>query len=79
MSEQSDANLLEPPLVSSLFTPTLPSTPNTLRRLAEQYFDNVYPLRCFAFVHKPSFMRRLDEGFGSDSALLYMICAHGAR
>ncbi|RTE76513.1 hypothetical protein BHE90_009016 [Fusarium euwallaceae] len=68
--------------ISFLFTPTLPSTPSILRRLAEQYFDNVHPLRCFAFVHKPSFMRRLDEGFGSDSnnsALLHMICAHGAR
>ncbi|RSL84788.1 hypothetical protein CDV31_016659 [Fusarium ambrosium] len=67
--------------ISFLFTPTLPTTPSILRRLAEQYFDNVHPLRCFAFVHKPSFMRRLDEGFGSDSnsALLHMICAHGAR
>ncbi|KAL2691215.1 hypothetical protein Neosp_001596 [[Neocosmospora] mangrovei] len=68
--------------ISFLFTPALPSTPSILRRLAEQYFDNVHPLRCFAFVHKPSFMRRLDEGFGTDSnnnALLHMICAHGAR
>ncbi|RSL85121.1 hypothetical protein CEP51_003518 [Fusarium floridanum] len=68
--------------ISFLLTPTLPTTPSILRRLAEHYFDNVHPLRCFAFVHKPSFMRRLDEGFGSDSnnsALLHMICAHGAR
>lgn len=41
----------------------------------------MHPLRCFAFVHKPSFMRQLDRGFASDdeSALLHIICAHGAK
>ncbi|KAG5992193.1 hypothetical protein E4U43_003829, partial [Claviceps pusilla] len=52
-----------------------------LRRVVEQYFTNLHPLRCFAFVHKPSFMRQLDKGLSSDdeSALLHIICAHGAK
>ncbi|KAG8407564.1 hypothetical protein J3458_020316 [Metarhizium acridum] len=63
-----------------LLSPALPATRN-LRRVVEQYFSNVHPLRCFAFVHKPSFMRQLDKGFSSDdeSALLHVICAHGAK
>ncbi|KAM4062175.1 fungal specific transcription factor [Hirsutella rhossiliensis] len=63
-----------------LLSPELPAARN-LRRVVEQYFANVHPLRCFAFVHKPSFMRQLDRGLGSDdeSALLHVICAHGAR
>ncbi|OAQ62375.1 fungal transcriptional regulatory protein [Pochonia chlamydosporia 170] len=63
-----------------LLSPALPATRN-LRRVVEQYFSNVHPLRCFAFVHKPSFMRQLDKGFSSDdeSALLHIICAHGAK
>jgi hypothetical protein len=49
--------------------------------VVEHYFANIHPIRCFAFVHKPSFMRQLDNGFNSDdeSALLHIICAHGAK
>jgi hypothetical protein len=49
--------------------------------VVEQYFANVHPIRCFAFVHKPSFMRQLDKGFTTDeeSALLHIVCAHGAK
>lgn len=63
-----------------LVSPSLPTGRN-LRRVVEQYFANVHPIRCFAFVHKPSFMRQLDKGFTSDdeSALLHIICAHGAK
>lgn len=63
-----------------LVSPSLPTSSN-LRRVVEQYFANVHPLRCFAFVHKPSFMRQLDNGLSSDdeSALLHIICAHGAK
>lgn len=63
-----------------LVSSSLPTGRN-LRRVVEQYFANVHPLRCFAFVHKPSFMRQLDKGFTSDdeSALLHIICAHGAK
>ncbi|KAK5997596.1 putative transcriptional regulatory protein [Cladobotryum mycophilum] len=67
-------------LFSWLVSPSLPTGRN-LRRVVEQYFSNVHPLRCFAFVHKPSFMRQLDKGFSSDdeSALLHIVCAHGAK
>ncbi|KAJ6441592.1 fungal transcriptional regulatory protein [Purpureocillium lavendulum] len=66
--------------LSWLLSPELPAG-RSLRRVVEQYFANVHPLRCFAFVHKPSFMRQLDRGFASDdeSALLHIICAHGAK
>lgn len=64
-----------------MFTPELP--PKTkLNTLLEAYFNNVYPIRVFAFVHKPSFMRMLDEGLlieSSDQALLHVMCALGAR
>ncbi|KAG5918177.1 hypothetical protein E4U53_004111, partial [Claviceps sorghi] len=63
-----------------LFSASLPTGRN-LGRVVEQYFANVHPLRCFAFVHKPSFMRQLDRGFGSEdeAALLHVVCAHGAK
>ncbi|PFH55426.1 hypothetical protein XA68_18345 [Ophiocordyceps unilateralis] len=66
--------------LSWLLSPELPTGRN-VRRVVEQYFVNVHPLRCFAFVHKPSFMHQLDKGLGSDdeSALLHIVCAHGAR
>lgn len=59
----------------------LPPKPQ-LHSLLEAYFTNVHPLRIFAFVHKPSFMRLLDEGkmtSSADQALLYIMCALGAR
>lgn len=67
-------------LLHRLLAPDLPS-PRHIRRLVEHYFANIHPIRCFAFVHKPSFMRQLDNGFSSDdeAALLHIICAHGAK
>lgn len=67
-------------ILSWLVSPSLPTGRN-LRRVVEQYFANIHPIRCFAFVHKPSFMRQLDKGFATDdeSALLHIICAHGAK
>ncbi|ATY65349.1 Fungal transcriptional regulatory [Cordyceps militaris] len=65
---------------SWLVSPSLPNGRN-LRRVVEQYFTNLHPLRCFAFVHKPTFMRQLDKGLTTDdeSALLHIVCAHGAK
>ncbi|OAA64151.1 Fungal transcriptional regulatory protein [Akanthomyces lecanii RCEF 1005] len=65
---------------SWLVSPSLPSG-RTLRRVVDQYFANLHPLRCFAFVHKPTFMRQLDKGLTTDdeSALLHIVCAHGAK
>lgn len=49
--------------------------------LVEYYFTNIHPLRCFGFLHKPSFMLRLDTEDSSkreDDALLLIVCALGA-
>ena len=53
-----------------------------LCRLIDEYFANVHPLRCFGFIHKPSFMQKLDEGLSSNhsgNALLFTVCALGAK
>ncbi|CAK7233699.1 hypothetical protein SEUCBS140593_008688 [Sporothrix eucalyptigena] len=73
--------------LSWLYAPRLPTTPALLRRAVDHYFANVHPLRCFAFVHKPTFMRQLHtyekDGLpasdSEDLALLQIVCAHGAK
>lgn len=52
-----------------------------VRVLVEHYFVNIHPLRCFGFLHKPSFMQRLDAANTrglQDDALLLMVCSLGA-
>ena len=47
-----------------------------IRMLVESYFAHVHPLRAFGFIHKPSFMQRLDAGLASnesENALLYIM------
>ncbi|KAJ5947725.1 hypothetical protein N7466_000740 [Penicillium verhagenii] len=64
-----------------LHAPELPNGEN-LRILVEEYFAHVHPLRCNGFVHKPSFMQRLDEDVDScrrSESLLHIICALGAK
>ena len=63
----------------ALWSPNLPDI-DKVRTLVEYYFTNVHPLRCFGFLHKPSFMRRLDAGDADngDDALLHIVCAMGA-
>ncbi len=81
-----DAHDVHHPL-SWLYTAQLPEAPELLRRVVDAYFGNVHPLRCFAFVHKPTFMRQLAAaGYRADglagpdeAALLQIICAHGAK
>ncbi|KAJ5524402.1 hypothetical protein N7494_011052 [Penicillium frequentans] len=54
----------------------------SLKTLVEEYFAHIHPLRCNGFVHKPSFMRRLDEDVDScrqSESLLHIICALGAK
>ncbi|KAF5000711.1 hypothetical protein FGRMN_1552 [Fusarium graminum] len=65
---------------SWLVSPDLPSA-NNIRTVVDHYFANIHPLRCFAFVHRPSFTRQLDKGFESEDekALLHIICAQGAK
>ncbi|KAF4441418.1 Regulator of drug sensitivity 1 [Fusarium acutatum] len=53
-----------------------------LKTLTSVYFSRVATLRCLDFLHKPSFNHSLDKGslveeYGE--AILYAICAHGAR
>ena len=46
----------------------------------EAYFAHVHPLRCFGFLHKPSFMHNLDHRDPSaldEDALLLIMCALG--
>ncbi|KAJ5919869.1 hypothetical protein N7454_009704 [Penicillium verhagenii] len=64
-----------------LHAPDLPNGDN-LRILVEEYFAHIHPLRCNGFVHKPSFMQRLDEDVDScrkSESLLHIICALGAK
>lgn len=64
-----------------LFTPTLPKY-RRLVRLVELYFKLVHPLRCFGFIHQPSFMQNLEdqpEADRNNNAVLLMICAISAK
>ncbi|CCT69290.1 related to nitrate assimilation regulatory protein nirA [Fusarium fujikuroi] len=89
-SSTRDTSSINPPIDFSddtelsihswLISPDLPSG-NNIRTVVDHYFANIHPLRCFAFVHRPSFARLLDKGFESDDekALLHIICAQGAK
>ncbi|KAJ5254700.1 hypothetical protein N7497_007831 [Penicillium chrysogenum] len=64
-----------------LTTDYLPSSPRIVM-LVEEYFNNIHPLRAFAFIHKPSFLQRLDGDVlenHHNHALLHIICALGAQ
>ncbi|KAJ5976673.1 hypothetical protein N7501_000015, partial [Penicillium viridicatum] len=63
-----------------LSTQHLPN-PSRIAMLVEQYFINIHPLRAFAFIHKPSFLQRLDAEISNhhNHALLHVICALGAQ
>lgn len=70
-----------PPALTWLFAAQLPPRAR-LHALVDAYFNNVHPIRVFAFEHKPSFVRMLDEGQltdPSDQALLHIMCALGAK
>ncbi|KAL5115332.1 hypothetical protein ACEQ8H_006777 [Pleosporales sp. CAS-2024a] len=70
-----------PPALTWLFAAQLPPRAR-LHALLDAYFNNVHPIRVFAFEHKPSFIRMLDEGQltdPSDQALLHIMCALGAK
>lgn len=63
-----------------LVQPSLPDHAR-MRILAERYFVNVHHLRCFAFLHKPSFLQRLDSDASKNqdsNPLLHIVCALGA-
>lgn len=53
-----------------------------IRTLVEKFFAEIYPCRMFGFIHKPSFMIRLEQGFGAtpeEEALLLSMCALGTK
>ncbi|RBR26324.1 uncharacterized protein FIESC28_00880 [Fusarium coffeatum] len=89
-SSTRDTSAIDPPIDfaddtelsihSWLVSSDLPSS-NNIRTVVDHYFANIHPLRCFAFVHRPSFTRHLDKGFESEDerALLHIICAQGAK
>jgi hypothetical protein len=51
--------------------------------LVEAYFQNVHNLRCFGFIHKPSYMQELDDertrSKQDSDPLLLVLCALGAK
>ncbi|KAF4470504.1 Alkaline phosphatase [Fusarium albosuccineum] len=64
-----------------LYQSTLPDKPH-LKILAESYFNHVHPLRNLGFIHKPSFMKAIDQdttGAEYGEAVVHLVCALGAR
>ncbi|KAL3461787.1 fungal-specific transcription factor domain-containing protein [Aspergillus heterothallicus] len=69
------------PALAWLDSPDLPEKAK-VSVLVENYFAHIHTIRCFAFLHRPSFLRRVDEELASSSnptALLYIVCALGAQ
>lgn len=65
-----------------LFAESIPSEQNQLWDLVHKYLEHVHSIRCYNFIHRPTFMKALDDGdlvkvYGD--ALVNVICAHGAR
>ncbi|RTE84055.1 hypothetical protein BHE90_001437 [Fusarium euwallaceae] len=53
-----------------------------LKTIAESFFNHVHPLRNLGFIHKPSFIKAIDQNttvaeYGE--AVVYLVCALGAR
>ncbi|TPX11114.1 uncharacterized protein E0L32_007975 [Thyridium curvatum] len=65
-----------------LYDARLPTEKSSLKKLIDLFFSRVHQLRCTGFIHPPSFMHSFDRGtlvedYGD--ALIYIICAFGAR
>ncbi|KAF4453133.1 hypothetical protein F53441_4130 [Fusarium austroafricanum] len=61
--------------------PSLPDM-KQVKILIEHYFHNIHPLRCFSFIHKPTFMQELNEKTDAErqaDALLHIVCTLGAQ
>ncbi|KAL4877880.1 fungal-specific transcription factor domain-containing protein [Aspergillus karnatakaensis] len=74
-------NDLEVSPLAWLMFPELPEKAK-VSLLVDSYFTHIHPIRCFAFLHQPSFLCRVDEELASDSpptALLYIVCALGSQ
>lgn len=42
--------------------------------LVENFFEEIAPLRCFGFLHEPTFMQQLEMGSDEKDPLLYSVC-----
>lgn len=64
-----------------LFDSNLPGKVG-MRIMAEYYFNHVHPLRTLGFIHKPTFMKAIDDGTATTDfgdAVVYLMCALAAR
>ncbi|KAI0132181.1 hypothetical protein BJ170DRAFT_234301 [Xylariales sp. AK1849] len=70
-----------PRAFSWLMSPDLPDKDKIIL-LVEEFFSNVHNLRCFGFIHKPSYMQQLDDRSQTiqrENALLHIVCAMGSK
>ncbi|KIX07343.1 uncharacterized protein Z518_01996 [Rhinocladiella mackenziei CBS 650.93] len=77
----TEANAQAPESDQWLFSDNIPDQLHLLSPLIDRYFERVHSIRGLNFIHRPSFMRALQEGtlqtkYGS--ALLHIVCAFGA-
>ncbi|KAK9422394.1 putative Sulfatase N-terminal domain-containing protein [Seiridium unicorne] len=66
---------------SWLMSPELPDK-HKIVILVEEFFARMHHLRCFGFIHKPSYLQQLDEQprkIQQGNTLLHAICALGAK
>ncbi|KAK9776659.1 hypothetical protein SCAR479_06704 [Seiridium cardinale] len=64
-----------------LVSPELPGK-DKIVILVEEFFARMHHLRCFGFIHKPSYLQQLDEQprkIQQGNTLLHAICALGAK
>lgn len=75
-SKEASARAIRVP-ISSTMEIQLPDK-ILVRTLVEKFFSEIYPCRMFGFLHKPTFILRLDQGSEStieEMTLLLTICA----
>lgn len=49
-----------------------------VRQCIEAFFEHVYPIPCYSYLHRPTFLRKWSQGF-SEIRLLKAVCGLGAR
>lgn len=69
------------PSGARLVSPSLPDY-DRIVLLVEEYFRKMHPLRLFGFIHKPTFLQKLEDQSRADrdiNILLLVVCAVGAK
>ena len=46
-----------------------------LRGLCDVFFEEIAPVRCFGFLHRPTFLQYLENNVGGNDPLLLSVCA----